>query len=207
MRLVRENLNNGFEVGGYVRFEAPGGTLFSMSGNTFRLHKCMDYLDRRTLTGHWEIQGRRGSLNVSEGCDFWTGEPYRYVMGSNYSWELKWYPMDPMGPEGRALAQTVLDALPTKISWNDYFKNHADTCRNGGWPERPTGIHGYCPRDLEPCYHIEALSFVNPSQDMTDVVGLERVFDNPDPTFWLPVRVKPSARKRSERAKLREYTG
>jgi hypothetical protein len=206
LSLVEERLGSHYDSQGFVIFEAPRGTLFRMSGKAFREHKCIDYLERRALTGHWEIQGRSDGLNVTKGHAFYTGEPYRYVNGSDYGWDLRWYPEDPMSPESQAKAQAILDAMPERIEWNDYWDLHGgDKCEKGDWPNRPKGIHGYCPRDLEPCYHVEAFTFLDPTRDMDGVMGLDREFPNPDPTLWLPVRVKDGVHARMKKEREARY--
>jgi hypothetical protein len=206
MTIVSEDLGQDYSSCGSVTFKAPGGTLFKMSGKAFRSHGCMDYVERRNLTGHWEIQGRSGSLHVLEGIRFWTGERTRTCYGSNYTFDLRWYPEDPMSPENKTKTQAVLDAMPEPISWRDYYRigNNADTCKNGDWPERPRGIHGHSPKDIEPCYYIENYGFFDTTLDMKLVVSSERANYATNPTLLLPFRVKPSAisrRKKEEKEK------
>lgn len=186
---------------GHVMFKAPGGTLFCMRGNDFRKHGCMDHVDHRQLTGHWEIKGEHGSLDMHDGYEYWSGKPYSHTYGTNYSFRLLWYLDNPMRRELKAWTRSVLDAIPEPITWHDYWtlrtKDGQDSgCKKGDWPERPKGIHGWSPQDMEPCYHVERDWFMDSTQDMRLVPYPECVNYPVNPTKLIPIRVKLSTRKR-----------
>jgi len=173
-----------------------------MSGKVFRSHGCMDYVEKKKLTGLWEIQGRSGSMHVLSGHEYWSGEATSTCYGSNYTFDLRWYPEDPLSSENRTQVQALLDAMPEPIKWSDYYRMGGKdvSCEKGDWPDRPKGVNGWSPKDIETCYHFERDWFLDSTQDMRLVPYPESVHYATNPTKLVPIRVKPSSRLREAKA-------
>jgi len=176
---------------GGIWFDAPHGTLFYMTEDTFSTHDCLRHIERLKLTGHWEMANTGITNDVHEWTsDRWGAETTRRFNGAVYTFEIRWYPFDPMVKETKEKIQAALDDLPAPLFWR-------------GCHKRPLTTHDLSSNDYEPCYYQEADLFLNPETGQIVKHFLRRYCNGNDDfttervrksECW-PIRVKPSVRQ------------